>query len=67
MDKIPASAQIVWAKIMKFPDFSPTSLVFKISWTLKKNQISPTFPWPVATLTENTTILQNVWQLPHVS
>ena len=44
---------IFWAKIMKFPDFSLTFLVFKISLTnlqMKKNQISLTFPWPVATL-----------------
>ena len=40
---------------MEFPDFSLTFLVFKISLTnlqnsltLKKNQISLTFPWPVA-------------------
>ena len=42
---------------MEFPDFSLTFLVFKISLTnlqnsltLKKNQISLTFPWPEATL-----------------
>ena len=38
---------VFWAKIMKFPDFSLTFLIFKISLTnlqnsltLKKNQIS---------------------------
>ena len=59
MDKIPATTQVFLAQIMKFPDFSRTSLIFKISLTnlqnsdfsltLKKNQISLTFPWPVAT------------------
>ena len=35
---------IFWAKIMKFPDFSLTFLVFKISLTNLQN--FRTFPWP---------------------
>ena len=35
---------IFWAKIMKFPDFSLTFLVFKISLTNLQNSL--TFPWP---------------------
>ena len=44
--KIPAThvQHIFWAKIMKFPDFSLTFLVFKISLTNFQNSL--TFPWP---------------------
>ena len=44
MDKIPATAQIFLAQIMKFHDFSLTFLVFKNSLT--NLQTSLTFPWP---------------------
>ena len=42
MDKIPATTQIFLAQIMKFPDFSPTFLIFKNSMTNLQNSL--TFP-----------------------
>ena len=37
IDKIPATTQILLAQIMKFPDFSLTFLIFKISLTNLQN------------------------------
>ena len=45
MDKIPATTQIFLAQIMKFPDFSLTFLIFKISLTNLQNSLTFSWPW----------------------